>query len=727
MSSTRPSNATRGHAAQRISAALLVALASTCAPALAWTPHGDTVAAVKAAAAPSSDPALDDPAWATGTTFADFFDFTNHRAAAKQTTAHLLYDSKNLYFAVHCDQAGIPIVAAQTLDHAGTGTDDHVSLSLETSGSGGRVYRFSVTPRGIRDESDSENARYVPYWQSTAKILPDGSWNAVMVIPLDNIRAQGGEQQSWQVNVTRYIAYTNDVSTWAFDGAMADVMSSQYWPHLSGIQIAGTSARPRPHADFYGLASAGKDGGEFQNGVGDFRSVRPRMYGVDATVPITNTLAFVGTLNPDFSNVEQDQTTIAPQEFQRQYNEYRPFFAQGAGYVTNLPSANVNSADLLFYSPNIGIFTRGLKVEGTQGLSQIGAINVIGNGFNDSVFGYTWNKPDNSLTFAVNGVNANHTQVRDSTFGYGVATTNPHSGLFAIAHLASDRGTLVDTPGQANDQQLALGLQNSRNLAILTYKDIGPQYNPIDGYITLNDVRGPQALYQYTGAGAGHKVKSYILSVGGDRLVDRSGAAHQVDVFSSASVTFTNLVQLEYSQHTSGLRFYDSPYPVYSNPFVVPFNAQKVSFGYKDGTPTPLDASYSWGPFANNQLQPIFLQQSSLSYSRPFGRWGVSFEYDGVLEHGRPDSGAPAIDSQWLRSVAVTRTFAKNASFAVGVRDVSGEGGYATPGTNLSFSFHQRFAGLNELYVDYGTPAATSTLNRWVVKYVVHTGGSSRH
>jgi hypothetical protein len=276
----------------------------------------------------------------------------------------------------------------------------------------------------------------------------------------------------------------------------------------------------------YALGSLGHDRGVFQNGIGDFQQQRSRMYGADVTVPLTNTVAFVGTLNPDFSNIEQDQTTIAPQEFQRRYNEYRPFFAQGADYVANLPAANVNSADLLFYSPNIGIFNRGLKLEGTQGLSQIGAINVIGNGFNDSVFGYTWNKPDNSLTLAVNGVNANHSGLRDNAFGYGVATSNPHSGVFTIAHLASDRGTLISAPRQANDEQVAIGIQNSRTFAILAYKDIGPQYNPVDGYVSLNDVRGPQALYQYTGAGGMRQIKSYILSVGGDRFVDGSGAAH---------------------------------------------------------------------------------------------------------------------------------------------------------------------------------------------------------
>ena len=372
------------------------------------------------------------------------------------------------------------------------------------------------------------------------------------------------------------------------------------------------------------------------------------------------------------------------------------------------------------------MFTRGLKVEGTQNLGRVGLLNVTGDGFNDTAFGYAYSRPDSSLTLAVDGVAANHTGIRDTTLGYGFATTNPRNGVFTVAKMTVDRGTNVDAPAQANDLQLGAGLQNAHTFALVKYTDIGPQYNPLDGYVQLNDVRGPQGFYQYSGNGPKDAfLKSYQLSVGADRFVDRSGAAHQADVFTNANVTFKNLVSLGYGQSTSELRFYDNPYPAYTSPHVLPFNTQTVAFGYRDGTPAPIDASYSWGPFANNMLQPIFLQQVSLSSSAQYGRWGVSVGYNGVLEHGVAGSAAPALDSQWLRTLALTRAFGKNASLAVGLRGINGNGGYAVPGTNLALSYHQRFNNLDELYVDYGTPAATSTLNRLIVKYVFHIGGQT--
>ena len=102
-----------------------------------------------------------------------------------------------------------------------------------------------------------------------------------------------------------------------------------------------------------------------------------RSFGGDVSYPITPTIRFVGTLNPDFSNVEIDQQTIVPQEFQRQLIEYRPFFAQGAAFINassgpRTPTGPTSTAtNLVFYSPSVGPFDSGAKMEGTFGNSEL--------------------------------------------------------------------------------------------------------------------------------------------------------------------------------------------------------------------------------------------------------------------------------------------------------------------------------------------------------------------
>ena len=100
--------------------------------------------------------------------------------------------------------------------------------------------------------------------------------------------------------------------------------------------------------------------------------------GGDFAIPVTPTASFVGTLHPDFSNVEIDQQTIAPSAFAYQFSEVRPFFTQ-AGQAFNYNVSCSNCPQLL-YTPAIPTFREGYALEGTQGPVTFGAFNAIGNG-----------------------------------------------------------------------------------------------------------------------------------------------------------------------------------------------------------------------------------------------------------------------------------------------------------------------------------------------------------
>ncbi len=697
----------------RILSVLALALLVVAAPARAWVAHDGSVVAVKTATPPALDASLTDPVWKTALKLDNFYNFTGKGPAKLATTAYILYDDKNVYVGVEVKQAGLPIVATQTVDNAGVSTDDHISFNIDTAGNGSHVYQFRANPKGIHDEFSSENVRYAPDWTSLAKIFPNGDYNLLFVIPIAVIRGDGAAQQ-WRMDVVRFIASTNDEYTWAYDPTMNNVGSSQYWPYMTGIVLPANATRPKAHADIYGLASGGSDRRQFQNGVGNFQDTKPRNIGLDLTVPLTNTISFVGTINPDFSNIEQDQTTIAPQEFQRQYSEYRPFFSQGAQYLTPVPGININSYQTLLYTPAIGIFNHGEKVEGTFGESSIGVLNVGGDAFSDQAFGYGYNKSDSSLTFGVSGVTTKQDAFNDDAYEYGIATTNPHSGFLAVANYNTDRGTGVTDPSLANSYGIGAGIQNARWVALALYKDTGPQFAPALGYVQLADARGPQATLQYSNSGKqGTFLKSYQITLAGDRFLDYSGAIRETDVDGGVSATFRNNISLNVGADEGQLG---------GGGAIGPYRMTAVSAGYLDGTPSPTDVNYAWGPYGNT-----YLQQLSASAARQFGVYGLSAEYDGSIQHRAAFStpGTPDLDTQWLRRFSFTRSFGKDASLAIGWRDITGTGGYATPGGNLAISFHKRFANLNELFFDYGTPAANNTLNRWLVKYVLHFGGAT--
>ena len=272
------------------------------------------------------DPNLSDPAWQAGKVPNDGR-WTNvtTRSPVDPVTAYLLYDDRYLYVGFDVKQAGVPIVATQSTNDVGFGSDDFVAVGIDTSGTGAQVYYFETTPKGVRYQQASENSRYRPSWQSAAKI--DGSdWKAVMLIPLEAMRLRAGPSQSWKIGFFRNVASRGEHITWAYDPIMSDFPSGQwpafydlrFWPTLTGLDIkSSVAARPQPRAEIYSLGSAGFDHDQYQQAGGSFMQQRTRSVGLDLSYPITPTINFVGTLNPDFSNVEIDQQTIAPQEFAR--------------------------------------------------------------------------------------------------------------------------------------------------------------------------------------------------------------------------------------------------------------------------------------------------------------------------------------------------------------------------------------------------------------------------
>ena len=649
-----------------------------------------------------------DPAWAHALAARDFVDFTNRRPSALATTAYLLYDDTNLYVAFHCVQAGVEMTAAQRIDHAGVGSDDHVGFGIDTAGNGSRTYFFRVNPLGVHDESSSENTRYAPPWRSVAAVEANGDYDALLVIPLADIRAQSAPVQEWRFNFERFVAARNSENTWAYEPAMQSITSVQFWPWLTGIRISASAARPKPQADAYVLGSAGSQRKVFQNGIGQFEITEPRVAGLDVTYPFTNTLAFVGTLAPDFSNVEQDQTTIQLQEFQKAYQEYRPFFAQGAQYINAIPQIGAFGGNTMFYTPSIGIFNRGLKIEGTAGQNAIGALNVVGPGVDDNAAGYAFTTPNGDAGVSAETVIANHPGVRDQTVGYGFARLNPHSGESTQVEFASESDNVT---GEAHDFNFTEGLQNQHfNLAAF-YRDTSPGYAPIDGYTATNDARGPALSLGYNGTGSTRSpVLSYGASVTADRYLATDGSVHEADINAFYHLQFKDLLSLQGFFGPSELQV--SPGVTYW------YNRRQIEVGYRTGTPQPVTLGYTWGPFGG-----FYVQQTNAGFSRVWGPYGLSFEYDGNIE--RPAAGAPIDNSQWLRRLTFSRSFGRNASLGIGYRSINGTGGFAVPGINFSLLYQQRFANQDLLYFEYGTPAATQTLNRFILKYVFHAGGGS--
>ena len=710
------------------------------------------------------DPALTDSAWKAGSipTPGGFYNLTTRRAAQHDTKVWMLYDAQNLYVAFRCEQNGTPIIAQQTTNDVGFGLDDFVGVGIDTSGAGTDAYIFETTPRGVRYQQANETNRYHPTWSAAASI--DGStWSAVMIIPLHLMRLHGGSPQTWRINFYRNVSASAEHYTWAYNGAMGDAPAGQfpgffdtrYWAAWSGVQVSSAmlrAAKPQPRAEWYVLDSAGRDRDIFQQANGTFAPQSVRMTGLDLTYPIASTINFVGTLNPDFSNVEVDQQTIAPQEFRRSLQEYRPFFSQGASFI-NANAAQIGP-NLVFYSPSIGPFDRGEKVEGTFGLQSFGLLNfrgfdsTTGNTFDDTAYGYKHALQNRTFLYWADGVVAHHSIFGDdATHEFGIAGRNLKTGFVWALDQSMEHGSW-DPLGSSHNTNGFIDVHQHNYEWSASYQDISPYYNPIDGYTAVSDVRGP-AFFGWA-AGATPFIKNYTLFLNADRYTDRSGAAHQADFAPSLTATFANgfsinglgpaigelrnysLVNPAASGTTcddpSLPRSYFTGYPTYYCGRTDTFNLMFVPIGYGDGTPTPIDASASFGRFGYGMLGagdngPDYVHLYTISTSRPIARiFSLGLEWDGTVERG---IASGMLDSQWLRRVSIGAELGPDENVTLSLRAINGNGGFALPGSNFAAAYHKRFRSGDELFVNFGTPAAPYTLDRFIMKYLFRFGGEA--
>jgi hypothetical protein len=335
-------------------------------------------------------------------------------------------------------------------------------------------------------------------------------------------------------------------------------------------------------------------------------------------------------------------------------------------------------------------------------------LNVLGPGINDNAAGYSYAADNGALTVSAESVLANHDGVRDDTGGAGLQRLNRHSGEQTQVEFAAETGSANDS---AHDFNIAEGLQNQHFTALAYYRDTSSGYHPADGYTAVSDARGPGVKFGYAGTGSpASPLLSYNLNLFGDRYLAADGSVRQADINGFYNVQFKDLLSLQ---------GFFGPSELQTERGVIQwFNRRQIQLGYRLGTPQPVSFSYAWGPFAGG-----YVEQTQFVDQRVFGANIVSVEYDGNIE--RPGPGAPVRNSQWLRRIALSRSFGGNASVGLQLRSINGTGGFAQPGTNLSLLYQQRFASQDLLYLEYGTPAAPRTLHRFIIKYVFHAGGQT--
>ncbi len=682
---------------------LLGVLAPVGAAAAATMP---SIAVPVLAATPSMSGQID-ATWKGAKSIRLSYDFTNRRTQRHPPVVYIAQDAAGLDVAFVVRQHSI-IRAATVSNGSGVYNDDYVGVSLNPQGQQGFSYGFFANARGVRTQASSENSSYSPDWVAAASRNRRG-YVVTMRIPFNILRT--GASHVWSVQFLRYAVQSNATDVWTYNPDSGGPADPLYEGMITGVMPTvptQKASRPRPRFQPYLLAVAGS-----KNAGGSTSQM-----GLDLAIPITPTASFLGSVHPDYSNVETDQQSISPTAFARQFSEVRPLFTQLSGYFNN--AFGCLSCPQSLYTVAIPTYRQAYGIEGTQGPLSVGGFTAVGTGRTDSALALNFSTRNTTRALSVNvqRVLVNTASFTDTTTTVTSGVLLGKSHLSAYANYGRENGTFVTDPTQGHYGEVGVGYFSQQTTALVARQFIGAQYSPVDGYVAQTDTGGYEgyAMHTFTFSSAS-KVRDVQVSANVSRLWNHRGALAQAEAGYQASLDLKNLISMhlyQTSQSVLGANGEFLPYVAGNGAF----------FGYNLSSNTPVGIGYSEGQYFHGRAQTW---QAFDTYQLK-KRISVSLQFNENI-YASNAVNEPSF-RQWLNTVGVDWQFSRDASLDVGARRINGmnlPNSYSPPSfvplfaDNLSAAFHYLHAH-NEFYLVYGNPNSLSTTPALYFKWIVYAG-----
>ena len=692
-------------------ACVVLALLSFARPAVASASTGAHLGSLSVphtTSAPPIDGNLDDPAWKNAAAAHLTYDLRNHAAANEATSIYTMCDGAYLYVGIDAKQS-IPVRATEHTNGVGLDTDDEVQVDLWPNGTRGFRYKFTSTAIGTHYQYSTENNAFEPAWSSAGKIVP-GGYAITMRIPLAVMHGTGAGD--WRIQFIRYMPVTNDVFVWSYSAAQQDFNDVNYSGSLAGLPRL-SALRAKPRVGVYGLGEIAS------RGIGGDR-IRA---GADISIPLVSGTSFVGTVYPDYSNVEIDQQTIAPTAFPRFVNDVRPFFTQGANFYS-YPNGICSGCPGIveFYTPKIPTPREGYAVEGQRGLFSYGMLHVISVGRTDTAEAVNYVSPDQQTALNFQGSLVSTPGLHDAADGMTI-THNNLKNFLQFARFGNDSGTNVLNGGRAQRYEAGAGIYQADGASLNgVLRKIGAYFDPVDGLVQHPDIAG----YNFTFSKPfkfSTTARFTELDFNGnlDRYHDHTGALDQTDNGTNMSLTSRTLFNLQLSTGSSYLLLFDR---TANKSVFTPITQQGAQIGYNLNSSMPTFVAFNTGHFGPGRLDS-WTRNATV---RNGARGAVTLEFDDTDQF--VDRGSRL--TQWLERLSYSYQSGPNQALAIGIRRIIGTPpillnsqplDLTTAGGawNLSAAFHQKVPG-GEVYVVYGDASLLRTSPSFIVKFIRYIG-----
>ncbi|MBI5706222.1 MAG: carbohydrate binding family 9 domain-containing protein [Armatimonadetes bacterium] len=326
-------------------------LAASILSSLASAQAAKTMPAVQLATPPTIDGTLSSGEWSKAARGDGFWDPFSGKPAEDATEVYVGYDKSALYIAFYChDRNPEQIIAREIRPGASLDGEDSVVVRIDPffTRQSESVDRFLVNAIGTRSEDISSGRAAKREWRGEwdAKVgrVADG-WTAEIRIPW-TVLTYPSDASKMSINFVRFYGRGRNREIWS---NMGPNFRGEYEGIWEGVQPPKPPA-PKPLFLGYALGQADKDSKTVKGDIG-----------LDIKYQPSPQMTIIGTLNPDFKNVEQQVERAQFTRSERYLEDSRPFFAEGSGQFYLSEQYGVGR---LFYSRRIRDFDAGAKVYG---------------------------------------------------------------------------------------------------------------------------------------------------------------------------------------------------------------------------------------------------------------------------------------------------------------------------------------------------------------------------
>ena len=296
------------------------------------------------------DGVLDEKSWQTSEVAHDFVRVTpvDTGFAIAQTTVVITYDKSNIYVGAVCydPTPGKRPVESLRRDFE-FGKNDNFRIHIDTYNNLTNGFAFGVSAAGAQCDGVINNGSQSSFtwdikWKSSVKSYSD-RWVAEMAIPFRSLRYFGGVKE-WGVNFGRLDLKTNEKSAWA--------PVPRQFPHNS-LPYAGTLMWDKPPDKAglrlsiipYATSTVIKNSEAGESAKWKWNA------GFDTKMILSTSMNLDLTVNPDYSQVEEDRQQTNLDRFELFYPERRQFFLENSDLFSNLG----NSKAQPFFSRRVGL------------------------------------------------------------------------------------------------------------------------------------------------------------------------------------------------------------------------------------------------------------------------------------------------------------------------------------------------------------------------------------